>query len=110
MLRRFFGFSIVMVVSVACSRDDTASAHTRNGARSSADAVPPRPAVIAPASEPYKIVSVGVSGAITGSVDLEGAAPIAAIIRPTADQGVCGSSIVERNLTLSGTRIGGAVV
>jgi len=110
MLRRFFGFSIIILVVLACSRDDTASARTRDGARSSPDAVPPRPAVIAPPSEPYKVVSVGVSGTITGTVDLEGAAPVAAIIRPTVDQNVCGNSIVEKNLTLSGTRIGGAVV
>ena len=110
MLRRFFGFSIVILSALGCSRDDTASARTRNGAHSSADGVPPRPAVIAPASQPYKVISVGVSGTITGTVDLEGSAPIAAIIRPTVDQNVCGSSIVEKNLTLSGTRIGGAVV
>ena len=110
MLRRFFGFSIVILFALGCSRDDTASARTRNGAHSSADGVPPRPAVIAPASQPYKVISVGVSGTITGTVDLEGSAPVAAIIRPTVDQNVCGSSIVENNLTLSGTRIGGAVV
>jgi len=110
MLRRFFGFSIIIVVLLACSRDDTASAHTRNSARLSADGVPPRPAVITPASQPYKVISVGVSGTITGTVDLEGSAPVAAIIRPTVDQNVCGNSIVEKNLTLSGTRIGGAIV
>lgn len=109
MLRRFFGFSIIIVVA-ACSRDDTVSARTRNGARSSAEAVPPRPAVIAPASQPYKVVSVGVGGTITGTVDLEGSAPVAAIIRPTVDQAVCGNSILEKNLTLSGTRIAGALV
>jgi hypothetical protein len=110
MLRRFFGFSIIIPFVFGCSRDDTASAGTRNGARSSADGVPPRPAVIAPASQPYKVVSVGAGGTITGSVDLEGSAPVAAIIRPTVDQNVCGNSIVEKNLTLSGTRIAGAVV
>jgi hypothetical protein len=110
MFRRFFGFSIIIVALLGCSRDDTASARTRDGARSSPGAVAPRPAVIAPAREPYKVVSVGVSGSITGTVDLEGSAPIAAIIRPTVDQSACGNSIVEKNLTLAGTRIGGAIV
>ena len=110
MFRRFFGFSIIIVALLGCSRDDTASARTRDGARLSPDAVAPRPAVIAPAREPYKVVSVGVSGSITGTVDLEGSAPIADIIRPTVDQSACGNSIVEKNLTLSGTRIGGAIV
>ncbi len=110
MLRRFFGFSIIFIASLACSRDDTASAHTRNGARLPEDGVAPRPAVIAPASQPYKVVPVGVSGTITGTVDLEGAAPVAAIIRPTVDQNVCGNSIVEKNVTLFGTRVGSSIV
>src|SRR5215210_7448110 len=110
MLRRFFGFSIVILGMVACSRDDTASARTRDGARSSADAVPPRPAVITPATQPYKVVPGGVSGAITGTVDIEGSAPVTSVVSPTVDQNVCGTSITEKTLTISGTRIGGAVV
>jgi hypothetical protein len=110
MPRRFFGFSIILVAALACSRDDTASAKTRNGARSYADAVPPRPAVIAPASQPYRVVPVATGGAISGLVELEGSAPAAAVIRPTVDQNVCGNSIVERNVRLSGPRVGGAIV
>jgi hypothetical protein len=110
MLRRFFGFSVVIIAALGCSRDDTASARTRNGAHGPEDGVPPRPSVITPANQPYKVVPVVGGGAITGTIDLEGSAPVAAIIRPTVDQGVCGNSIVEKNLTLSGTRIGGAIV
>jgi hypothetical protein len=110
MPRRFFGFSIILVAALACSRDDTASAKTRNGSRSSADDVPPRPAVIAPASQPYRVVAVPAGGAISGIVELEGSAPAAAVIRPTVNQNVCGSSIVERNVKLSGPRVGGAIV
>lgn len=110
MPRRFFGFSIILVAALACSRDDTASAKTRNGARSYAEAVPPRPAVITPPSQPYRVVPVTTGGAISGIVELEGSAPVAAVIRPTVDQNVCGSSIVERNVRLSGPRIGGAIV
>ncbi len=109
MLRRFLGFSI-FVAALACSRDDTASARTRDGERSPDDGVAPRPSVIAPASQPYKVVAVAGGGAVTGTVDIEGSVPLEAIIRPTADQNVCGNSIVEKNLALAGTRIGGAIV
>jgi len=110
MLRRFFGFSVIIIAALGCSRDDTASARTRNGAHGPDDGVPPRPSVITPPNQPYKVVPVVGGGAITGTIDIEGSAPVAAIIRPTVDQGVCGNSIVEKNLTLSGTRIGGAIV
>src|SRR5688572_21674558 len=101
MPRRFSRFSIILVAALACSRDDTASAKTRNGARSSADAVPPRPAVIAPASRPYRVIPVPAGGALTGIVEFEGAEPVAAVVRPTVDQNVCGNSIVERNVRFS---------
>ena len=110
MLRRFFGFSLILVPALACSRDDTASAHSRSAARASEDGVAPRPSVIAPASQPYRVVPVGTGGTITGTVDFEGSAPVAAIIRPTVDQNVCGNSIVERSVTLAGTRVAGAIV
>ena len=110
MLRRFFGFSIISIAALACSHDDTASAHTRTGAHPSGDGVAPRPSVIAPASQPYRVVPVPAGGTVTGTVDIDGSAPVAAIIRPTVDQKVCGNSIVEKSLSLSGTRVGGAIV
>lgn len=110
MLRRFFGFSIILIAALACSHDDTASAHTRSGAHAPGDGVAPRPSVIAPASQPYKVVSVPVGGTVTGTVDIDGSAPVAAIMRPTVDQNVCGNSIVEKAVTLAGTRVGGAIV
>lgn len=110
MLRRFFCFSIVIFAVVACSRDDTASAHPRNVAHAPEDGVARRPAVIVPASQPYRVVPVAGGGAITGTVDFDGSAPVAAIIRPTVDQNVCGNSIVEKKVTLSGTRVGAAIV
>jgi hypothetical protein len=66
--------------------------------------------VIAPAAQPYRIVPVAAGGAINGTVDFEGTPPVAEIIRPTLDQNVCGNSIVAKNVTLSGTRVAGAVV
>ncbi len=110
MPRRFFGFPILMVVALACSHDETASAHSRNVARTPEEGVAPRAAVIASPSQPYRVTTVSAGGAITGTVDFEGTAPAAAVIRPTSDQNVCGSSIVQQNVALSGTRVGGAVV
>ncbi|HMI56189.1 MAG TPA: hypothetical protein VK494_08385 [Gemmatimonadaceae bacterium] len=110
MLRRFFGFSIIALTALACARDDTASARTRNGSRSPDDGVPPRPSVITPPTHPYKVVAVAGGGALTGTVDLDGSAPVAEVIRPSVDQRVCGYSMVAKSLSLSGTRVAGAVV
>jgi hypothetical protein len=113
MLRRFFGFSIISLATLAtlaCSHDETASAHTRNGARSPEDGVAPRPAVISPSAQPYKVVAVVGGGTIAGTVDFGGTAPVAEVVRPSIDQKVCGNSIVQRKFTLSGTRVGGAIV
>lgn len=110
MICRFFGFPIVLAAALACARDDTASAHSRTGPSSPDDGVPPRPAVIAPATQPYKVVPVAGGGAVSGIVEFEGTAPVAAVIRPTSDQKACGNSIVEKTVTLSGSRVGGAIV
>ncbi|HEX9084870.1 MAG TPA: carboxypeptidase regulatory-like domain-containing protein [Gemmatimonadaceae bacterium] len=110
MRRRFFRFSIIAFAALACSHDETASAHSRNGSRAPGDGVAPRPAVITPPAEPYRIVSVVAGGTITGTVDFEGTPPVADIVRPSTDQKVCGNSVVQKTVTLSGTRVGGAVV
>jgi len=68
MLRRFFGFSIIPLLVLACSHDETASAKTRDG-HSDDGGVAPRPAVISPAAEPYKVVAVATPSSITGTVD-----------------------------------------
>lgn len=49
-------------------------------------------------------------GVITGTVDLDGTPPAPQLIRPGNDVSVCGNSIVAKNLTMSGTRVAGAVV
>jgi hypothetical protein len=107
---RFFGFSIVLAVALACSHDDTASAHPRIASASPDDGVPPRPSVIAASTQPYRVVAVSVGGTITGSVDFDGTVPVAAIVHPTSDQSACGTSVMVKNTALTGTRVGGAVV
>jgi hypothetical protein len=110
MLRRFLGFSIISALALACSHDETASAHSRTGPRSPEDGVAPRPTVIEPASQPYKIAPVAAAGTIAGTVDFEGSPPVAEVITPSVDQRVCGNTIVAKNVALAGTRVGGAIV
>lgn len=107
---RFYGLSIIIVVALACSHDDTASAHPRNASTSPDGGVPPRPSVIAASAQQYRVVPVPVGGAITGSVDFEGALPVAAIVHPTSDQSACGTSVMVKNIAVTGTRVAGAVV
>src|SRR5258707_15499480 len=92
MLRRFLGFSIILALALACSHDETASAHSRTGPRSPDDGVAPRPAVIEPSSQPYKITPVATAGTIAGSVDFERTAPGAEGIRPSAEQKAGGNT------------------
>lgn len=110
MPRRIFGFSAVFIVVLACSHDDTASAHPRNAPGSPDDGVAPRPSVIAPSSQPYRVEPVSAGGTITGSVDFDGTVPVAAVIHPTTDQSACGTTVMVKNTALAGTRVGGAVV
>src|SRR3954470_3872794 len=109
MLRRSIGLSIIVFAALSCARDDTASAHPRKGSQDD-DGVQPRPSVIAAPSGPYKVAAVAGGGTLTGSVDFEGTAPMPEVVRPSVDQNVCGNSIVQKNVALSGTRVGGAVV
>ena len=115
MLRRRFGLTIaslltsVALVTTACSRDDTASARTRDG-EPSAGRVAPRPAVIAPLSQPYRVVAVQAGGSVSGTVDFDGTIPPDTIIRPAIDHNVCGTQILQSRVVRSGTRIGGALV
>ena len=110
MLRRSLGFSIFLAATISCARDDTASAHPRKGSADPDDGVAPRPAVISPVSQPYKVVAVAGGGTINGTVDFEGSPPVSQVVQPTTDQKVCGNSIVTKNVALSGTRVAGAVV
>lgn len=107
MLRWSFTYIVLFSVAAACSRDDTASAGTRDEA--SGNRVAPRPAVITAPARPYTVVSVA-GGSISGTVDADGPIPSDTIIRPTLDQNVCGTQILERRVERSGTRIGGALV
>ncbi len=109
MLRRLFGLTAVLTTALSCSRDDTASARTRNG-EGSADRVAARPAVITHSGQPYRVVPIAAGGSITGTVDFDGPIPPDTIIRPARDQNVCGTQILARRVARSGTRIGGALV
>jgi hypothetical protein len=110
MLRRLFGFSILLVATISCTRDDTASAHPRKNSTEDGDGVPPRPSVVAAVSQPYRVVPVSAGGTITGTVDFDGTPPSPEIIRPASDANVCGNSITANNVTMAGTKVVGAIV
>jgi hypothetical protein len=109
MLRRLLGFTAVLITALACSRDDTASARTRDD-EGSADRVAPRPAVITPSEQPYRAITVAAGGSVSGTLDYDGPLPPDTIIRPSLDQNVCGTQILARRVARSGSRIGGALV
>lgn len=109
MLRRLLGYTVALLTTLACSRDDTVSAGTRDSERS-ADRVAPRPAVITPLAQPYRVIPVAAGGSVSGTVDFDGLIPTDTIIRPALDQNVCGTQILARRVARSGTRIGGALV
>jgi hypothetical protein len=110
MLRRAHCLLILLLATLSCARDDTASAHPRKGSASLDDGFPPRPSVITPASQPYKVVPVAAGGAISGTVDFDGAVPSPEVIRPSVEQRACANSIVAQTVTLAGTRVAGAIV
>jgi hypothetical protein len=60
------------LICFGCSRGDSAPAV----AQDSAAVDPPRPAVIAPVTQPYKVVAVTSPGSLTGSVDFSGPFPL----------------------------------
>ncbi|HWL41134.1 MAG TPA: carboxypeptidase regulatory-like domain-containing protein [Gemmatimonadaceae bacterium] len=100
---------LIVIATAACSRDDTVSAGTRDS-ETSPDRVAPRPAVITAPAQPYRVVPVAAGGSIAGTLDVDGLIPSDTIIRPSLDQNVCGTQILERRVARSGTRIGGALV
>jgi len=109
MLRRHVGYTVALLTILACSRDDTAAAGTREG-KASPGRVAPRPAVITPHAQPYRVVQVASGGSVAGTVDFDGLIPADTIIRPTLDQNVCGTQILQSRVSRSGTRIGAALV
>jgi hypothetical protein len=108
-LMRFFSvgycgaaFAASLVV-YACSRGDSAPMQGHD----TAAADPPRPALIAPSSQPYKVVAVESPGSIAGTVDFNG--PIPASLYDATDDPSCGTPPAAP-VAHTGTRIGGVVV
>jgi hypothetical protein len=109
MICRHIGHTVILLATLACSRDDTAAAGTRDN-KDSPGRVAPRPAVITPPAQPYRVVAVANGGSVAGTVDFDGPIPADTIIRPALDQNVCGTQVLQSRVSRSGTRIGGALV
>src|SRR3954465_14466042 len=110
MLRRFSWLIVISATTMSCLRGDSASAHPRDGDHTGGDGVAPRPSVISPAAQPYRIVSLPGGSTITGTVDFDGAIPADTVIRPSSDQNICGNSLIDKRVSHSGSRIVGAIV
>jgi hypothetical protein len=110
MLRRFIGFTIVILAGASCSRGDSASAHPRDDPHTSNGGVAPRPAVVAVPGQPYKVIGVTTSGTLNGTVDFDGVFPADSVVRPSSDQAVCGNALTLKRVAHSGTRVAGALV
>jgi hypothetical protein len=98
--------SIAALVAIsffsACSRGDTAPAQ---GDTAAAD--PPRPALIAPQAQPYRVVSVTSPGSVSGTVDFSGVIP-ASIEQQNTDAS-CGKAPASA-VAHTGSRVGGVLV
>lgn len=90
-----------LLLFCGCSRGDTAPIHD------TAAADPPRPALISPASSPYKVVAVQSPGSITGTVDFFGAIP--ASFEAVNDDPSCSGAPAGAVLH-TGTKMGGVLV
>jgi hypothetical protein len=87
----------------ACSRGDSAPA----GAQDSVTADPPRATLIAPVTQPYKVIAVASPGSITGTVDFSGQIP--ASLDSPGNDAACGRPPANP-IAHTGSRIGGVVV
>ena len=90
-----------LLLIFGCSRGDTAPIHD------TAAADPPRPALISPASSPYRVVAVQSPGAISGTVDFSGTIP-ASVEMVNGDPSCAGAP--AGTISHTGTRIGGVLV
>ena len=107
MRRIFVGSAIAAAAAIsifaACSRGDSAPSQ----ANDTVTADPPRPAVIAAPSAPYKVVSVQSPGTISGTVDFNGAIP--ATFEDQNSDPSCGKAPASP-VAHTGSKIGGVLV
>jgi Polysaccharide lyase family 4, domain II len=96
------------VLLAGCSTDKKANAAQPGAAKEGS--VPPRPAVIAPSTEPYRAVQVTGGAKLSGTVEFDGVVPRDSTITLPADHAGCGQTITVKSVENTGTRIGGAVV
>jgi hypothetical protein len=109
MIQRFSGAVLLLAAVLAgCNTDKKADAAQPKAKKEGS--VAPRPTVVSAPSSPYKAMAVTGGSKLTGTVDFDGPIPGDSVITLTADQPGCGTTITNRLVENSGTRIGGAVV
>ena len=110
--RRWLPLLGLVASVVACSSDEaggtTLPPHIASGA-APADARPEPPAIVTPPGA-YRATSVLSDGLVSGTVRIAGEIPEDTLVRPTMDQGVCGTSFTDRTMVHRGTLLADAVV
>ncbi|HEX5831700.1 MAG TPA: hypothetical protein VFY16_12015, partial [Gemmatimonadaceae bacterium] len=95
----------LLAVLLACSGDvDGIRAASASPSRR-----PGPPPVVRTPDVPYRAIAVANDGSIRGTVEAD-SIPRDTVVTPARDQAVCGTSFVDRTVTATGTRLGGAVV
>ena len=97
-----------LAVAAGCSRDVSASG-TAAAAKPGAP-VARELATLASPGAPYRVVPVLNGGSVAGRVLVVGDVPGDSVVRPTADQTVCGTALPDDALAVANGRLAGAVV
>jgi hypothetical protein len=102
-LLRFVLYTIACTTVLACSGDTTNAAQARGAQRTAAGSIELR-------SEPYRPVTLGSFGAITGTVEIDGEIPGDSIVTPTVDREICGAAYPDSSIVHQGNALANVVV
>ena len=96
---------LLALAGSACGGEDD-----EDGARAPTSGRRGAPSVVETPRTPYREVAVPSPGAIVGSVVVAGDIPRDTVVRPAADQQVCGTEVVDATIARSGDRLADVVV
>ena len=102
-----------LLLALACSRDSGSVTTAHAEGESARTALRPSPDVRLPniVATGYQVAPVTDGGSITGTIDVDGAAPTdSSIVPPEEIQRQCKPSFVDETIALQGAHLGGAVV
>ena len=110
--RRWLPLLGLALLGGGCSSDEAAGTtlppHSAAAGGAADDRSEP-PAIVTPPG-PYRVTSVLSDGLVSGTVRITGEIPEDTLVRPTMDQGVCGTSFTDRTVAHRGDLLADAVV